>query len=80
MYLHCGLCGEEWKNTEEIRTTQSPSDYSRLGVGWTKEGLQIWCKRHDCNVMHIDFQGQKHPANMTRKATKKEKMELKKLK
>ena len=40
----------------------SPREYASLEVGFTKEGLQIWCKRHEVNVMHIDFQGQRHPA------------------
>jgi hypothetical protein len=28
--------------------------------------LQIWCKRHESNVAHIDFEGANHPANQTR--------------
>lgn len=60
-YMHCGLCLEE--RPEDI----SPRDFAELEVGWTELGLQVWCKRHGCNVVHIDFEGHKHPADTTRK-------------
>jgi hypothetical protein len=60
-YMHCGKC------LEEKPPDQSPQEWAQLEVGWTQLGLQVWCKRHDCNVCHIDFEGQKHPANTTRK-------------
>jgi len=56
LYFHCNLC------LEEIPEGQSPQEWGRLEAGWTIEGLQIWCKRHDVNVLHIDFEGVKHPA------------------
>ena len=59
-FIHCGLC------LDEIPDGVSPDGYARFEVGFTVRGLQIWCRRHDCNVMHIDFQGVKHPANTTR--------------
>jgi len=46
------------------------ADYARLNVGDSLQGLQIWCMRHGCNVMHIDFQGQTHPAIMWREEEK----------
>ncbi len=55
-YLHCGKC------LEDIPPDISPSDYQRLEVGWTEQGIQIWCKRHNLNVMHMDFEGHQHPA------------------
>ena len=67
MFLNCGLCVEEFKARIPATVDESPATYARLNVGWTKEGLQVWCVRHNCNVMHLDFEGQKHPANMTRK-------------
>lgn len=54
MYLHCALCLKDGLR-------------QHLEVGWTKEGIQVWCAQHDCNVVHIDFEGQTHPANTTRK-------------
>lgn len=67
MYLHCSLCLQEWEADPKIKTVMSPAEYARTQSGWTKQGLQVWCNRHECNVVHIDFEGQKHPANVTRK-------------
>ena len=66
MYLHCGLCLDE--KPEDI----SPMDYQRIQAGWTVQGLQIWCIRHDCNILHIDFEGRKLSANTTRTSESKE--------
>jgi len=60
-YMHCGLC------LQERPRDRSPQDWARLEVGWTARGLQVWCLRHNCNVCNIDFEGQKHPANTTRR-------------
>lgn len=59
-YLHCGECLKE--RPDDI----TPQDWGSLEVGWTEVGLQVWCKRHKCNVLHIDFEGAKHPADITR--------------
>ena len=59
-YCHCGLC------LAERPADVSPRDWAQNEVGFTKIGLQVWCKRHEVNVLHIDFQGQQHPANATR--------------
>jgi len=63
MFVHCGRCIDEILKGAEGGV--SPRDYARLEVGWTKQGLQVWCKRHECNVMHVDFEGRTHPANTT---------------
>jgi len=57
-YVHCAKCIAEKPNTI------SPRDFAQLEVGFTAIGLQVWCKRHEVNVCHIDFEGQQHPANM----------------
>jgi len=57
LYIHCSRC------IDELPTDQSPRQWAQLEVGWTAIGLQVWCKRHELNVMHIDFQGATHPAN-----------------
>lgn len=62
-YMHCGKCIDEYKRLTPAG--ESPATFSRLSVGWTRQGLQVWCQRHDCNVLHVDFQGQQHPANTT---------------
>ena len=53
MFFHCSKC------LEEIPEGVSPREWARLEVGWTKEGLQVWCKRHEMNVVDLDFLGQK---------------------
>jgi hypothetical protein len=59
-YIHCGLC------LDELPAEESPQSFARLSVGFTRQGLQVWCVRHDCNVLHIDFEGRQHPANTVR--------------
>ncbi len=62
-FLHCELCYLELKNakTEEDFSSigavagESQMSYSRFEVGWTKQGFQVWCTRHNTNVIHIDF-------------------------
>ncbi len=45
-YLHCAKClAEKPKN-------QSPREWASLEVGMTAEGaIQVWCKRHELNVV-----------------------------
>lgn len=62
-FLHCKQCIQE---VTTGKVGNSPRDYARLSVGWTKQGLQVWCNRHDCNVIHVDFEGMKHHADLTR--------------
>ena len=57
LFMHCGMCIED--KPDDI----SPQDWARIEVGWTEKGLQVWCKRHGCNMIHMDFEGQKHPAD-----------------
>lgn len=55
-FFHCRKC------LEEKPDDTSPRDWAQLEVGFTIAGIQVWCKRHECNVCHVDFQGYKHPA------------------
>ena len=66
LYLHCKQCLEA-----RLKGKILGEGFQRLAVGWTKEGLQVWCTRHDCNILHVDFEGQTHPANTTAKRGKK---------
>ena len=59
MYLHCKIC------MSDIPEGESPATHARIATGWTPAGLQVWCARHDINIMHIDFQGNRHPADLT---------------
>jgi len=58
MFLHCKKC------IKELPGGQSPRDYAAIEIGWTKLGLQAWCRRHEKNILHVDFEGQKHPASL----------------
>lgn len=61
MYMHCQQCLNELNNLSE---NISPQEYSNLDVGWTKQGFQVWCFRHQINVCHMDLEGKQHPANI----------------
>lgn len=59
MFMHCRRC------LLELPINESPAGYARLAMGFTPVGVQVWCERHDINVVHIDFEGAVHPADMT---------------
>jgi hypothetical protein len=61
MYLHCSRC------LAEKPSGISPKEWAQLEVGWTPHGLQVWCRRHGLNVLHVDFEGMQHPAITTAK-------------
>lgn len=55
-FLHCAMC------LEEVPEGMSASEYAQTEVGFTIEGIQIWCLRHNANVVHLDFEGRLVPA------------------
>lgn len=59
LYMHCEKC------LNERPPGISPMEWSRTQTGWTPLGLQVWCNRHNCNVVNIDFEGMMHPAEVT---------------
>ncbi len=54
----CVKCSNEYSSG--VTDAKSLQKYSSLDVGFTSIGLQIWCRRHEVNVCHIDF-GDKKP-------------------
>lgn len=54
LYFHCKECLEE--KTDEV----SAKEYQYIEAGWTRKGLQVWCKRHNKQIIHVDFEGSKH--------------------
>jgi len=52
-FMHCGKC------LEELPAGHSPRSYASLEFGWTKAGFQLWCKRHEMNVLNADLMGNK---------------------
>ena len=61
-FFHCARCIDDRDPEHE-----SPRMWAKLEVGFTELGLQVWCKRCEVNVVHIDFEGAQHPANLERK-------------
>lgn len=56
MYFHCGKC------LKELPAGMTPQEFARYEVGATNIGIQVWCKRHQCNVVHMHFGGHQHIA------------------
>jgi hypothetical protein len=52
-YKHCHHC------LAGLPPLTSPAEWARLNIGVTKRGFQVWCVRHNVNVMEIDLLGQK---------------------
>jgi hypothetical protein len=75
-FYHCKSCVEELKNAngsvenlsmiDPASKGESHASYARFEVGWTKQGFQVWCIRHDVNVIHINFVGQKVDIDTTK--------------
>ena len=58
VYMYCRQC------LKELPVGMEPGQYARVEVGWTSWGMQVWCRRHNTNILHVNFQGQQHPAEM----------------
>jgi hypothetical protein len=52
-YFHCKKC------LEEKPADVTPQEWSKVQAGWTKKGLQVWCFRHELNIINLDFEGKK---------------------
>lgn len=59
-FLHCAKCIKE---LSEKKIPLSPQQYAKVEFGFTSRGVQLWCIRHDLNIIHIDFGDQKLRAN-----------------
>ena len=57
----CSRCADDV--TEGRAGDVSMAEYMRLDVGFSELGLQVWCRRHDANVVHIDFEGRQPPTD-----------------
>lgn len=56
--FYCRQCVESCPAFMKLR------EWVELEIGPTRYGWQVWCRRHQCNVIHIDFCGQTLPANI----------------
>ena len=55
-YIHCAMC------CEEVPAGVSMQEFALEEVGLTRVGLQVWCRRHNANILHLDFEGFSHPS------------------
>ena len=44
---------------DKVTNIEKDTVYSKIDVGFTERGLQIWCQRHQLNICHINFDGKK---------------------
>ena len=51
----CSKCYDDM--AQGLSDSASLQTYAQLDVGFTERGIQIWCRRHDLNVCHVDFEG-----------------------
>jgi len=49
MYFNCKKC------LEELPENESPESYKRLDVGQTDTGIAVICLRHNCLVIHFEY-------------------------
>lgn len=61
MFFHCSQC------MPLKPVNKSPREWVQIEAGFTPVGIQVWCRRCEANIVHVDFQGMQHPANTTRK-------------
>ena len=52
-FWHCHKC------IDELPENTSPREFIHVEVGFTRAGMQVWCVRHEENIIHLDFMGQK---------------------
>ena len=54
----CETCLKEYGALQNPDITLR--DYVKVDVGFSQIGIQVWCQRHDKNICHIDFEGNRH--------------------
>ena len=62
-YARVFKCADE---LAALSPPQSLQDYAAIDVGFTDYGIQVWCRAISANIVHIDFQGAKMPADFRR--------------
>jgi hypothetical protein len=54
-FTYCRQCMKDLEHINRVKAPQSIRDYSKLECGWTEFGFQLWCIRHNKNILHIDL-------------------------
>ena len=57
----CASCFKEYETLQNPDITLR--DYIKVDVGFTRIGIQVWCQRHNKNICHIDFEGNRPSAD-----------------
>lgn len=57
-FFHCRKCVGA-SDARDIITGTHEGYQQDIEVGWTRLGFQVWCRRHNSNIVHINFLGQK---------------------
>ena len=47
----------QWLEESGMTDFGTMKEYSKIDAGFTDFGFQVWCRRHDHNVCHINFEG-----------------------
>jgi len=54
MNFNCRECTQEYMDGKYGKN-KSVQEMSRITVGRTKRGIQVWCVRHDKNIVDVDL-------------------------
>jgi hypothetical protein len=68
-YLRCSQCDDDIFRRSSSTIVPSPREYGRMECGFTRDGFQVWCLRHDINIIHIDFDGEDVTVDITRRGS-----------
>ena len=58
-FYHCRECLDEICAKQSIGDEVSPREYANYEFGATEKGFQLWCVRHEKNILALDLLGQK---------------------
>ncbi len=58
-FIHCKECLDSLSEEE--------SYHQWIEIGFTEIGIQVWCRLHNINIVHIDFEGQKHQSQQNKR-------------
>ena len=57
----CTKCSDEFvRGSTDAKSLQ---EYTKVDVGFSDRGFQIWCRRHELNICHFNFEGLKPEAD-----------------
>ena len=58
LYQRCQSCQADLDTwTVDPNGDTSPREYGRVEIGYTDDGIQAWCIRHEISIVHIQLKG-----------------------